>query len=93
MEKAKTTLGVTRTKYLRTEGLVKALNRLDEYKHFNKVSSKLIHPTAYSLLAVQVESAQLMLQPYLYRTAAFYFSTAYKSVRDHVEKLGTAPPP
>jgi hypothetical protein len=93
MEEAKTQLGVTRTKYLRTEDIAKALDRLDEYKHFNKVSSKLIHPTAYSILAVQADSEQLMLKPYLYRTGTFYFTAAYKFVRNHVEKLGTAPPP
>jgi len=93
MQQAKTQLGVTRTKYLRTEDIAVALDRLDEYKHFNKVSSKLIHPTAYSLLAVQEESEQLMLKPYLYRTGTFYFAGAFKFVRNHVEKFGTAPPP
>jgi hypothetical protein len=92
MLQAKTQLGVTRTKYLRTADIAKALDRLDEYKHFNKVSSKLIHPTAYSLLAVQEESEQLMLKPYLYRTGTFHFMAAYKFIRDHVETLGTAPP-
>jgi hypothetical protein len=48
MEQAKTQLGVTRNKYVRTEDIAKALHRIEEYKHFNKVSSKLIHPTAYS---------------------------------------------
>jgi hypothetical protein len=85
-------LGVTRSKYLKTEDIAKSLNRLEEYKHFNKVSSKLIHPTAYSILAAQQESAQLLLKPYLYRAGTFYLTTAYKFVRNHVEKLGTAPP-
>ena len=34
-----------------------------------------------------------MLKPYLYRTGTFYFTAAYKFVRNHVEKLGAAPSP
>ena|ERR1035437_2336412 len=92
MEQAKAKLGVTRTTYLGPQDMARALNRLDEYKHFNKISSKLIHPTALSLLTVQVDSELHVLKPYLYRTGTWYFTTAYKFVRDHVEKRGTAPP-
>jgi hypothetical protein len=92
MEEAKAKLGVKRTKYLKTFDIAEELKRLDEYKHVNKVTSKLVHPTAYSLLAAQVDSPQLMLKPYLYRTGTWYFTAAYKLIRNHVEKLGTAPP-
>ena len=93
MMQTKTERGITRTKYLKSGDIADELGRLDEYKHFHKVSSKLIHPTAYSLLAVQDESQLLLLKPYLYRTGTFYFTTAYKLIRSHVEKHGTAPPP
>ncbi|MGA2883379.1 MAG: hypothetical protein ABSG13_30915 [Bryobacteraceae bacterium] len=93
MKQAKAQLGVTRTRYLRTEDIASELKRHDEYKHFNKVTSKLIHPTAYSLLSVQIDSEQLMLKPYLYRTGTWYFTSAFKLIKNHVEKFGTAPPP
>jgi len=92
MEQARAESGVTRTKYLRFQDIATALNRFDEYQHFNKISSKLIHATSLSLLTVQEDSELRMLKPYLYRTGTWYFTTAYKSVRDHVDKRGTAPP-
>ena len=93
MERVKSQQGITRTKYLRTEDIAKSLNRLDEYKHFNKVASKLIHPTAWSLFAVQEESELLMLKPYLYRTGTFHFTATYSAIREHVQTRGTEPPP
>jgi hypothetical protein len=93
IEHTKAQQGITRTKYLRTEDIADSLNRLHEYKHFSKVASKLIHPTAWSLFAVQEESELLMLKPYLYRAGTFHFMATYKAIRNHVQALGTEPPP
>lgn len=91
MKEAKAQAGVTSAKYIRTEDMARSLNRRDEYRHLSKVSSKLVHPTAYSLFGVNGES-ELLMKPYLYRAGTFNFASAFKAIRNHIEQFGSVPP-
>jgi hypothetical protein len=40
--------GITRKQYLKTKDMAAAVNFSEEYEHVNKVTSKMVHPTAFS---------------------------------------------
>lgn len=89
-EDAKTGFGINRRRYRTTRELAQILGRVADYDHANKISSKLIHPTAWSLLSVDLEADALM-RPYLYHAGSRYFSDSFLLIRQHVAEHGTKP--
>jgi len=90
---AKEDLGVARNKYRSTLDVARILEREADYKHANKVSSKLIHPTALSLLSGDIDQSERddVMRPYLYWAGAKYFAESLTLIRLYVGKHGTRP--
>ena len=58
--------GLTRKKYLAVSDLAKVAGMDEEYRHMNKVTSKLVHPTAFSVLAFAEEGELQHLRPIMF---------------------------
>lgn len=60
----------------------------------NKVTSKLVHPTAFSVLAFSEEEDQPALRelrPILFNTGTRYALDVYGTIKGHVDKYGMEP--
>jgi len=89
----KTDVGINRKRYRTTRELAQTLSREPDYDHANKISSKLIHPTAWSLLSLGLEKDDVLMRPYLYQAGSKYFAEAFQLIRKHVAHYGTKPVP
>jgi len=59
----------------------------DEYANMNKVCLKLIHPTAFSVLAGDDEGELALLRPVLFRSGAGHGLEIVQAVRQHLDPL------
>jgi hypothetical protein len=57
----------------------------DEYANMNKVCLKLIHPTAFSVLAGRDEGDLVLLRPVLFRSGAGHGLEILQAVRQHLD--------
>lgn len=81
--------GVTRTHFLRISDLAKRVNLRDEYDNLNRVCSKFVHPTAWSIFAVdELQSRFPSAGDILFGYGMKYFATVYAEIRPHVKKFG-----
>ncbi len=85
--------GVSGQKFLKTSALAKAVGMEVEYAHFNKVCSKLVHPTAWSVLAMNDEGELDQMRPILFFAGARYGSDIGYRVREHIRTHGEKPTP
>lgn len=92
-QEMKTTVGINRKTYRSTRELAHLLGREPDYLHANKVSSKLIHPTAWSLLSLDLDKEDALMRPYIYQAGSKYFAESFSRIRQHVAKHGTKPIP
>jgi hypothetical protein len=90
-EKAKQ--GVTRTKYLRAHDMAAAVNLGEEYRHMNKVASKLVHPTAFSVLTPFDQNELGHLKPILFNTGVRFGIEAFDHIRQYIIKNRVGPLP
>ena len=90
-EKAKQ--GITRTGYLRMDKMASAVNFSEEYRHLNKVTSKLVHPTAFSVLGAFDEGELGQLKPILFNSGVRFGLEAFAEIQQYVSKRGLEPPP
>jgi len=88
-EKAKH--GLTRNKFLELKELANKAGMQDEYRHMNKVTSKLVHPTAFSVLAFADEGELKYLRPILFNAGNRYALEVYEKIKAHVDKRGMEP--
>jgi hypothetical protein len=89
----KTDVGIKRKSHRTTRELARILNREPDYEHANKVSSKLIHPTAWSLLSQDLEKDDVLMRPYICQAGWKYFAESFLLIRKHVAHYGTKPVP
>lgn len=85
------TEGLVETKPLRMSPLSEEVGLQLEYRHLNKVCSKLIHPTAWSLLTMNDEGEYAAFRPILLYSAVRHGSQALEKIKDHFEKFGVEP--
>jgi len=90
-QETKTDVGINRKTYRRTQDLARVLDREPDYLHANKVSSKLIHPTAWSLLSLDLDKEDALMRPYIYKAGSKYFGVSFLRIRQYVGKYGTKP--
>ncbi len=86
--------GITRTGHLITRGWAKTAGMIEEYDIINKVCSKLVHPTVWSVLTEDIGSARFPDAYevfYLYGTT--YFSEMFNLLNEHVKQYGPASRP
>jgi hypothetical protein len=86
---------IARNTYLRVSDLAKTVNYEDEYKRMHKATSKLVHPTAFSVLGDPDERENLgaELRQNFFMTGIRYGLDAFTEIKDHVEKHGVEPLP
>lgn len=92
-QETKTGVGISRKTYRTTRELARVLDRKPDYFHANKVSSKLIHPTAWSLLSPNLDKEDALMRPYIYQAGSKYFAESVLRIRQYVGKYGTKPIP
>jgi hypothetical protein len=64
----------------------------EEYDCMNRVCSKLVHPTAWSILAVNKgENAFSQARPFLFTMGAGYLCALFAVVKDHHAVYGIKP--
>jgi hypothetical protein len=81
--------GITRTKFLEVRKLAEQVEMLDEFETINKVSSKFIHPTAWSLLTADIGAERFPeARDLFFAYGALYFATVFAEVRPHIRKWG-----
>jgi hypothetical protein len=83
--------GIEAGRYLSTRDLAAAVGLENDYAHINRVCSKLVHPTAWSVLAMNDEGELGQLKPILFNTGARYGLEIGEKIRKHVEQNGLAP--
>jgi len=85
--------GVTRTSYLRAQDMAAVVNFSQEYQHMNKVTSKLVHPTAYSVLAHSDAGELGQLKPIFFNAGVRYGLEVFNEIREYVSKNHVEPLP
>jgi hypothetical protein len=86
---------IARNTYLRVSDLAKTVGFEEEYKRMHKATSKLVHPTAFSVLGNpdERESLGAELRQNFFMTGIRYGLDAFTEIKDHVEKHGVEPLP
>jgi hypothetical protein len=87
----KTKAGITRKKHLNVRDLAKAVGMEVHYQTMNEMTSKLVHPTALSLLVFEQEGALGILMPHMLASANDYALTVFKTLKAHVDAKGMEP--
>lgn len=81
--------GVTRTEYLRVSDLAKRVKLRAEYDNMNRVCSKFVHPSAWSLFTGDQGLARFpSAGEIFYVYGVKYFAMVYAEIRPHVRKYG-----
>jgi Family of unknown function (DUF5677) len=81
--------GVSRTSFLGTRELARKVGMQDIYETMNKVCSKFVHPTAWSILTSDIGSKRFPdARDLLFLCGAEYFSAVHAEIIPHVKKWG-----
>jgi hypothetical protein len=92
MEAQKAAENVTARRHLETSALAKEVGMEQEFRSMNRVSSKLVHPTAWSMLAENAgRSSFPEAKPLLFATGIGYISQIYLDVEAHNKAHGMLP--
>ena len=51
----------------------------------------MIHPTAWSLLSLDLDKDDALMRPYIYQAGSKYFAESFLRMRQYVAKHGTKP--
>lgn len=85
---------VIATRHLETSFLAREVGMEQEFRSMNRVSSKLVHPTAWSTLAENAgRSSYPEAKDLLFGTGIAYLSQIYMEVRDYDRARGMLPLP
>jgi hypothetical protein len=94
MEDQKAAENVTATRHLETSVLAREVGMEQEFRSMNRVSSKLVHPTAWSTLAENAgRSSYPEAKDLLFATGIAYIRQIYLEVRDFNRARGMLPLP
>ncbi|HEY2459687.1 MAG TPA: DUF5677 domain-containing protein [Candidatus Acidoferrum sp.] len=95
LKSQKSGMGIARNTYLRVNEIAVAVNFEEEYKRMYKATSKLVHPTAFSVLGNPDERQHLgaELRQNFFLTGIRYGLDAFTEMRDYVAKHGVEPLP
>lgn len=92
-ESEKMRLGVTRKDYLRVSEMAVKVGFGEEYQRMNKVTSKLVHPTAFSVLGKSDEGELGNLKPIFFNSGIRSALEAFNDMKEYVAKNGVEPLP
>jgi hypothetical protein len=63
-----------------------------EYEHMNKVTSKLVHPTAFSVLAFAADEGELgYLSQIMFDAGSRYAHEVYEKIKSQIDMNGMEP--
>jgi hypothetical protein len=95
LQSRKASLGNARDTYLRVGEIAKTVGFEEEYKRMQKATSKLVHPTAFSVLGDpdETESLGAELRHTFFVTGIRYGLDAFTEMKEHVAKHGVEPLP
>ena len=80
---------VTRTKFLSIRDLASQVGMLEEFETMNKVCSKFVHPTSWSLLTADIGSERFPeARDVFFGCGAEYFATIFAEIAPHIRKWG-----
>lgn len=86
--------GVTATKFLATSALADVVGMKEDYACMNRVCSKLVHPTAWSILAMNKEDNSFSQSRLIFfQAGAQYGCNVYLAVKTHNAMYGMKPKP
>jgi hypothetical protein len=92
MQAQMTTERITAKKYLATSALADTVGMKENYACMNRVCSKLVHQTAWSVLAVNKgENSFSQCREILFQCGASYGCDMYLAIKEHVEAHGMEP--
>ncbi|MDR3728044.1 MAG: hypothetical protein P4K86_13475 [Terracidiphilus sp.] len=81
--------GITPTKFLDARELARKVGMLEVYSTMNKVCSKFVHPTAWSLLTADIGTERFPeARDVFYVCGTEYFMTIFAEINPHVRKWG-----
>lgn len=92
-EEQKALEGISETKFLNVAKIAGEIGMAEEYTYLNKVASKLVHPTAWSVLAMNDEGEFAFFKSIFFFTAARYVSEIHEAIKGHVDAHGLKPAP
>lgn len=85
--------GINYGRHLSTRELAGKVGLAEDYAHMNKVCSKLVHPTAWSVLAMNDEGELGQLKSILFFSGARHGLKIGQQIEAHVAKNGLLPNP
>ena len=80
------------TKFLRTSELAKIVGMQKEFQYMNKLCSKTVHPTAWSVLTEINEGELKAFRPILLFSGVHYGLQIHATIKTHLDKFGPEPP-
>jgi hypothetical protein len=86
-----TNAGISRSKPLDLHDLAEKAEMVKEYKCLNKVTSKLVHATAFSIWAYEDKGEMELMVDFMLSQAIFYSAEVYQRIKDHVATKGMEP--
>jgi hypothetical protein len=85
--------GISETRFFDVVKIASQLQIAEEYKYVNKVASKLVHPTAWSVLTMNDEGEFAFFKSIFFFAAARYLSEIRVAIKEHVDVHGLRPAP
>jgi hypothetical protein len=85
--------GISETRFFDVVKIASQLQIAEEYKYVNKVASKLVHPTAWSVLTMNDEGEFAFFKSIFFFAAARYLSEIHVAIKEHVDVHGLRPAP
>jgi hypothetical protein len=82
---------VTRFKHLKMREIAEAVNFTEEYTHVNRVTSKLVHSTGFSVMVLPDQDRLDMLKFVLFESAVRFGVEAGFDIRSYVLRNGVEP--
>jgi hypothetical protein len=83
--------GIVETKFLNVVEIAGQVGMSEEYSYMNKVTSKLVHPTAWSVLAMNDEGEFAFFKNIFFFASVRYVSETHEAVKRHVGICGLKP--
>jgi hypothetical protein len=83
--------GIDAVAHLRTRALAAEMGMIDDYRYMNRLCSKLVHPTAWSVLAMNDEGELGQLKLILFNQGVRYGLEMGDAMREHVDRYGLVP--
>jgi hypothetical protein len=81
--------GVIRQKYLSTEELAERVGMREEYRTLNRLCSKFVHPTAWSLFTSDVASERFPdAGEIFFGSGGVQFTSIFAVIAPHIRKWG-----